>query len=82
MGLAKDRIAWADFRSAFTRISHAAARNNHIGSAEALARSDGLNIAMDELQDAFRHIHVRSDNGDKCALCDLDLRNNIHVRTK
>ncbi len=29
---------------------------------------------------AFQHIHVRSDNGDVCAKCGLDLRNEIHER--
>ena len=26
------------------------------------------------------HYHEASDDGDKCGLCGLDLRNNIHIR--
>ena len=32
-----------------------------------------------EKVDRFRHIHVKSDNGDICADCGFDLRDDIHV---
>jgi len=31
--------------------------------------------------DAIKHMHVRSDNGDTCGACGLDLRDSIHRRT-
>lgn len=76
------RMAWAEFRKAYIRIRQEFNRNQSTGSQDALARADGLETAMDELHEAFQHIHVRSDDGDKCALCDLDLRNDIHIRSK
>lgn len=76
----QERISWADFRKAYSRIDAARSRRQKTGSQIALAAADGLDEALMEMQDAFQHHHVRSDNGDKCALCDLDIRNEIHVR--
>lgn len=75
----QDRIAWADFRKAYQRIRAARDRRQNTGSEMALAAADGLEEALMEMQDAFQHIHVSSDDGSRCALCGLDLRNSIHA---
>ena len=76
----RERLAWADFRRAHKRIIQALDACYRTSSNSSLAKADGIEHALMELHDAFAHIHVASDDGDRCALCDLDLRNEIHVR--
>jgi hypothetical protein len=72
-----DRIAWADFRVSFARIKSSHSRAI---KANRLEQADGLEMALDELTDAFAHIHVAGNDGETCALCDLTFRHPIHIR--
>ena len=74
------KITWERFTEAYRRISDAERLCHRSGSAHALERADAFETAREELHDAFQHRHVRSDDGDKCGLCGLDLRNEIHIR--
>lgn len=78
----RKRPEWADLRRALQRISDAVDRCHLRKSKYTAGRVDGLIMAMDELRDAFPHIHVRIDGSDRCALCDLDLRDDIHIRER
>jgi len=78
--LKKERIAWADARQAIREIVKRRDRYQRHGGQDSLMRADGLEMALEEIYDAFMHIHVRSDDGDKCSLCDLDIRSDIHGR--
>ena len=38
-----------------------------------------LSARVNELEATFRHRHVRSNIGDACATCGLDLRDRVHL---
>lgn len=80
MSVDRDRIAWADFRKAITRIREEIHIRKNATTETTLGQIDGLEMALTEMEDAFQHIHVKRDGDDICALCDLDLRNPIHHR--
>jgi len=69
---------WSAFSEVYGRITDEIRLRNRCHSETALGQLDGLEMALTELRDSFRHTHVRSDDADICALCGLDLRNEIH----
>lgn len=75
-----DRPSWDQFRTAYLRIEENADVFRVSRSPTGKPAESGLRLALDELTSAFMHRHVRSDDGDNCALCGLDLRNDIHIR--
>ena len=43
--------------------------------------TEKLKAEIDRLNNAFSHGHVRNpDGGDLCAVCGLDLREDVHIR--
>ena len=75
------KITWDRFTEAYQRIRAAHHRCSGLrAESHTMATADGLEEAMMELHEAFQHRHVRSDDGDRCGLCGLDLRNEIHIR--
>ena len=77
-----DHPTWEQFAKAHKNIREDIRVRGHSAGEITLARQDGLQEALDELEDAFRHAHVAGDDGDTCARCGLDLRNGIHERVK
>lgn len=77
-GATKCAVEWAAFCAAHQRITEKLEMCLRTSSEESLARADAFEEALMEMYDAFSHFHMRSDEGDRCALCGLDLRNEIH----
>lgn len=70
---------WQQFQTAYRRILENE-RGKGSPSQNQMAFNDGLEMAIIELKDAFRHVHVKGDDGDACAKCGFDLRDEIHTR--
>ena len=78
------------FTSAADRLAALEAENQRLraqqaslnGTINKLRReNERLEAENQQLLSTFRHSHHRSDNGDSCAQCGLDLRHPIHNRT-
>ncbi|HDY66217.1 MAG TPA: hypothetical protein ENH85_00345 [Candidatus Scalindua sp.] len=68
-----------------TKLLRKAAQNVFLAAEESAAQaiSDMLSIAADEidrLRKAFCHIHVNNGIDDSCKECNMDLRDEIHIR--
>ena len=72
---------WEAFKRAHGLMRASVVR--YVGSTtlQNMAKHDAFEEALEDLEDAFRHYHEASDDGDKCGLCGLDIRNNIHIRS-
>jgi len=74
------KLEWDKFQDAYKHISRELEICLRTPSEQNLARVDAYEQALAEMRDAFMHNHVSSDNGDTCALCGLDIQNEIHSR--
>lgn len=71
--------SWNAFREAYSRIERQSdRRQGHSVSERDLNMASGLEMALNELERSFMHVYVRTDDGDSCAVCSLDLWHPIH----
>jgi hypothetical protein len=67
-----------EHESAVERIRDLIAKEDELQSLQS-SHNEAVN-RVQILEKEFGHIHKRSDNGDVCAICGLDLRDSIHTR--